>query len=215
MSPRQTAAVSFGKRLFLLVILGAASIFLIKAIYALEPEQSQESSSQERKLKITEFNHVPLEVQIRNLQSETWHKDLEIEVKNIFGRPIYFILAYLTFPDERPANSTDEVGTSLHYGKPENISVSHLADPKDEHLEPDEKYVFTLPEPQRSGFEDRYKRHPELAKNLQFWVALVSFGDGTGWELGEQRDKRLCTKSLNKVPRSGTTDNSPALQCWD
>ena len=43
---------------------------------------------------------MPLVVtEVRNLQSETWHKDLEIEVKNISDKPIYSILAFLAFDD--------------------------------------------------------------------------------------------------------------------
>jgi hypothetical protein len=156
--------------------------------------QSQESPNEERKFKVTEFKDMPLEVKVKNLQSKSWHRDLEIEVKNVSKRPIYFILAYLTFPDDSAPSSVDEVGFSLHYGKPENIMISHLADPEDLHLDPDKTYVFTLPEPERSGFEARHKKYPGLDKNLVFTIALVSFGDGTGWQSGEPRDKRKKTE---------------------
>jgi hypothetical protein len=45
MSPRQTTAISLTKRLVLLVLIGTASIFLIKVIYALGPSQSQRSNA--------------------------------------------------------------------------------------------------------------------------------------------------------------------------
>jgi uncharacterized pyridoxal phosphate-containing UPF0001 family protein len=61
MSPQQINALSLSKRLLLVVICGAASIFLIKGIYALGPTQSQESSAQERKLKIREFKDMPVD----------------------------------------------------------------------------------------------------------------------------------------------------------
>lgn len=194
MSPQQKTAVSVSKRLLLLIIIGVASIFLIRGIYALGMTASQESSNAERKLKITEFKDMPLEVKVKNLQSKRWHGDLQIEVKNVSGRPIYFILAYLLFPDEKPPSG--EAGITLHFGKPENIQIRHLADPEDLHLEPDETYVFTLPEPERSGFEARHKKYPGLDKNLVFTIALVSFGDGTGWQSGEPRDKRKKTSAL-------------------
>jgi len=193
MSPQQKTAVSLTKGLLLLILFAVASIFLIKAIYALGASQSPESSV-ERRFKVREFKDTPLEVKVKNLQSKSWHRDLEIEVKNVSNKPIYFILAYLIFPDETPPNG--EAGISLHFGKPENIRIRHVADPKDPHLDPDETYVFTLPEPERSGFEGRHKKHPGLDKNILFRVALVSFGDGTGWELGEPRDKRKKTSSL-------------------
>ena len=110
MSPRQTSAISFTKRLLLFVVIGTTSIILIKASYALGPKQSPESTGQERKLKVTEYKDLPLEVKVRNLQSKRWLKDLEIEVKNISGRPIYFIVAYLQFPDDPPPQSDGVVG---------------------------------------------------------------------------------------------------------
>lgn len=45
MSPRQATAISLTKRMLLLVILGTAAIFLIKAIYALASAQSQRSTA--------------------------------------------------------------------------------------------------------------------------------------------------------------------------
>src|SRR6185503_8150914 len=68
--------------------------------------------------------------------------------------------------------------------------IRHLAAPNDLHLDPNETYSFNIPEPERSGFEARHKKYTGLDKNLLLRVALVSFGDGTGWELGEPRDKR-------------------------
>ncbi|MBC8031586.1 MAG: hypothetical protein H7Z16_15995 [Pyrinomonadaceae bacterium] len=191
MKTQQDTAISFTKRLVRVICIGAASIFVI---YALGPSQSTQSSSQERKLKIKEFKDMPLEIKIKNLQSVKWHRDLEIEVKNISGKRIYFILAYLIFPDETPPDG--EAGISLHYGKPDNIRIRRIADPNDEHLDPGEKYVFTLPEPEGSGFEVRHKQYPGRDENLLFYVALVSFGDGTGWELGDPRDKRKKASAL-------------------
>lgn len=200
MSPQQSSAVSLTKRLLLLMIFGAALVLLFKTVYTLGRAQSTQAPAQERKLKVTEFKSMPLEVKVKNLQSKMWQKDLEIEVKNISGRPIYFILAYLTFPDDIPPSSSDEVGFSLHYGKPENIRISHLADPEDLHLGPNEKYSFTLPESIRIGFEARHKKYPGLDKNLIFRIALVSFGNGTGWEAGEPRDKRKKSSSALEHP---------------
>lgn len=187
MGPQQKSAVSFTKRLLLLIIFGTASILLIKAIYGLGTTQAAEAPN-ERKFKVKEFKNMPLQIKVKNLQSTQWHRDLQIEVKNISSRPIYYILAYLVFPDETPP--TGEAGISLHFGKPENIQIRHLAGHEDLHLDPDETYVFTLPEPERSGFEARHKKEPGRDKNLSFYIAQVSFGDGTGWEASELRDQR-------------------------
>ena len=68
MSPRQATAISLTKRLFLLIILGTTSVFLIKGIYTLGSAQSTEAPAQERKLKVTEFKDMPLAVEVRNLR---------------------------------------------------------------------------------------------------------------------------------------------------
>jgi hypothetical protein len=148
----------------LFVILGAVSVFLVKGIYTLGSAQSSEAPAQERKLKVTELKDMPLEVKVRNLQSKTWHKDLEIEVKNISGRPIYFIVAYLQFPDDPPPQPGGVWGFSLYYGKPENIRINHLAKVEDEHLDPEKRYVFKFPEDLRAGFEKRHKENPGVDK---------------------------------------------------
>jgi hypothetical protein len=187
MNPHQQSVASFTRRLLHLTILGAASIFLISALSAIGQTQSDEPSD-ERKFKVKEFKDMPLEVEVKNLQSKTWHKDLEIEVTNVSNKPIYFILAYLIFPDDKVPNG--DVGIALHYGKRENILITHLADANDPHLAPGETYIFTIPEPERTGFQARHKKYPDLDKNLLFRFGLISFGDGTGFEVGEPRDFR-------------------------
>src|SRR5258708_18460923 len=60
-----------------------------------------QQGKQERPFKMRDFKDLPLAVrQVRNLQSDLWHKDLEIEVKNNSTKPIYSILAYLEIPHE-------------------------------------------------------------------------------------------------------------------
>jgi hypothetical protein len=195
MSPHQQSIASFTRRLLLLIILGAASIFVIKAIYALGQTQSN-GPSDERKFNVKEFKDMPLEVRhVRNLQSQSWNKDLEVEVKNVSGKPIYFILAYLVFPDVPVPDG--EAGVSLTFGKRENILIRNIADLNDPHLDPDETYVFTIDESYRRGLEGQ---NPAFYKKFRLDIMLVSFGDGTGWEVGEPRDKRK-KQSANNQPR--------------
>lgn len=175
MSPRQKDAISFTKRLLLFLIVGTISIFLIKAIYALGTAQSQETASQERQFKTKEFKDMPLKVErVANLQSEKWNEDLEIEVKNVSRKPIYFILAYIIFPEEKIADG--EVGIRLMFGKRENIRIGQIADEKDPHLDPGETHVFTITEPFRKGFEGR------TYKDFHLMFNLINFGDGTGFQ---------------------------------
>jgi hypothetical protein len=176
------------------MILGAASIFVIKGIYVIGQSQSNEPS-EERKFNVKDFKDMPLEVRhVKNLQSHSWNKDLEIEVKNVSRKPIYFILAYLVFPDVPVPDG--QAGVRLTFGKRENILIKNIAEPDDPHLDPDETYVFTIDEGFRRGLEGQ---DPAFYKKLRLDIMLVSFGDGTGWEVGEPRDKRK-RQSANSQP---------------
>ncbi|HEY5885432.1 MAG TPA: hypothetical protein VIT88_12130, partial [Pyrinomonadaceae bacterium] len=95
-SAQQNITISL-KRFLLLILAALASLCLINATYALDVQS--ELSNQKRKLKTRDFKDMPVAlVEVRHLQSETWYEDLEIEVRNISSKPIYFVRAYLLFP---------------------------------------------------------------------------------------------------------------------
>src|SRR5947209_18784810 len=99
MNPPEKISTTFARIVLLLSFACLALIFLISGTLTSSTAQSPESSTQERKLKLKGFKDIPVAIrEVRNLQSDTWHKDLEIEVKNISDKPIYFMLAYLIFP---------------------------------------------------------------------------------------------------------------------
>jgi hypothetical protein len=146
-------------------------------------------STQDKELKTKSFQDMPLDVvEVRHLQAERWYKDLEIEVKNVSDKPIYFILAYIIFPDDKAPNG--DSGIPLVYGTAKNVDIGEFADPEDIHLDPGKTYVFTIPEDLRKGLEDRTQKYPGVHKKMVLKFALISFGDGTGFEVGEKRDLR-------------------------
>jgi len=177
------------KRVLQLFLVCLVSIFYVKTVLISSTAQSPNSSTQERKLKLKTFKDIPVAIhEVRKLQSETWHKDLEIEVKNISDKPIYFMGVYLIFPDESVPNGKS--GITLLYGDPKNAHISWYADPGDKHLAPGETYVFTIPEMYRKGLKAKHEKHKEVTKNLELEIAMISFGDGTGFEAGMSRDYR-------------------------
>lgn len=178
MSPRQTSAISFTKRLFLFVVIGATSIILIIAIYALGPIQSE---SKERELKTRDFKDMPVEVvEVRNLQSDTWWKDLEIELKNVSKKPIYYLSAYLEFPDQSLDGARH--GILLAWGDGEKLDRRKFADMGAEHVAPGDTLVLTIGEMYRGGLKVKQELHPEFTKNVLLWFEKTYFGDGTGFE---------------------------------
>ena len=138
---------------------------------------------EKRNLRIQDFKEMPLKIHaIRNVDSETWYKDLQIEVKNTGTKPIYFMLAYLEFPDHKPGGR--DTGFALSYGELKYVDISVLADSQDLHLDPGQTYVFTIPEKAQKGLGRQHERSPGEFKKLDFHISIVSFGDRTGFEAG-------------------------------
>jgi len=154
-----------------------------------ELRRQAQSDQEKRTIKTREFKDMPLKFQaIRNVDSETWYKDLQIEVKNIGTKPIYFMLAYLEFPDHKSAGR--DTGLSLTFGDLKNWDIGVLADPQDPHLDPGQTYVFTIPEETRKWLQKQHERVPQELKKLDFHIDIISFGDRTGFEIGHSLDLR-------------------------
>jgi len=174
---------------------------------------------EERTFKAREFKDMPLVIrQVRNLQSETWHKDLEIEVKNVSSKPIYFILAYLQFPDV-PVPADGVYGIALEFGNRRNLDYRKDSDPQDPHLNPGEKFTFTIPESMKKGIRVQHERSPELMKRIELHFSVISFGDGTGFvaERPRAREKRSHSirknHSSNRLEKSASTEPPPQDGC--
>ena len=160
-------------------------------------ELKRKAHVQERKnIRIKEFKDMPLKVQaIRNLDSESWHSDLQIEVKNVGTKPIYSILAYLEFLDEKdkvPGNGVSAI--ILRYGERKCLDITVDGDPRDAHLNPGDTYVFTIEEKYKKGLAIRHERSPESFRHMEFRFNLINFGDRTGFEVGDPTDYRNVKK---------------------
>jgi hypothetical protein len=132
---------------------------------------------------------MPLRVRkVKNLQSETWPNDLEIEVENVSNKPIYFINAVLEFPDDPAPNGSS--GIKFKFGNPENMDTARIAQPADAHVDPGETVVLTISEIYRKGLMVRQQKLPHNFKKLEFWFEIVSFGDGTGYEGSQLLDSK-------------------------
>lgn len=151
-----------------------------------------ETTSQERRYEVKSFRNMPIAVkEIRNLQkAEDWLHDMEIVVKNISDKPIYYINLTILFPDIPPPAGSQEnskTGFTLAYGRPELGLIWNLAGPEDVAIKPGETYVFTIPEYYVTGFEYMKKDQnirPEQTNNIKIRVNTISFGDGTGFTGG-------------------------------
>jgi hypothetical protein len=182
----------------------------------IKPRAEEIAASQEgpreRKFKNREFKDIPVAVtKVSKLQSDTWYKDLEIEVKNISSKPIYFILAYLEFPDV-PESGDAVFGIALEFGKRGNIDYRKDADPKDPHLNPGDKFTFTIPEKIGTGLRAQHEDTPELMKKLELHISVVSFGDGTGIVAERLSERKRSHSDVKKNHHSGRPGKSASVE---
>jgi hypothetical protein len=154
-----------------------------------QEKQEQEEQKKPRALKLRAFKDMPLAVsKIKNLDSDTWHQDLEVEVKNISTKPIYSILAYLSFPEHRPGNR--DTGITMHFGERKYIDIRRVGDPQDPHLNPGDTYIFTIEKQYKKGLKIQHEMVAEEFKTLELHFGVISFGDGTGFQAGDFSDYR-------------------------
>lgn len=187
MNPSKARIVMVTKRLPLFLILGTVFVLMI-VILDRTAVSSTNAATQDRTLKKIDFREMPVRVrEVKNLQSETWPNDLQIEIENVSNKPIYFINAVLIFPDDAP-NGTS--GIILKYGNPENIDIARIAKAEDEHFDPGKKIVLVISEVYKKGLFAKQKNYPENLKKLEFWFEIISFGDGTGFEVSQFLDLR-------------------------
>ena len=183
-----------------LIIASLLLAFLSASLWTVSFSTVAQSPAQ-RKIATKTFKDMPIVVsQVRNLEKEPhWFRDLQIEVKNISDKPIYFVAIGLEFPDIEAPSSTSRpdgltpartvIGFPLKFGRSELGDLSKRATPDDVALKPGESYVFTIPESRATGFERMKKRmniSVEATKNITIRIDAISFGDGTGFVAGKK-----------------------------
>jgi hypothetical protein len=118
-------------------------------------------------------------IEVRNLNSEDWPKDLEIEVKNNSNKPIYHITIMMTWQNP-PRVLGEGWGLNLRYGDSQLIS-SRKAGPADESIRPGERYVFTVA---KNKCKECGVPRVEGVSRILLNLSVVAFGDKTGYKGG-------------------------------
>jgi len=145
--------------------------------------------AQERKAEIERSRHIPTFItSVRNLNKENWLESLEIEIKNVFQKPIYFLSIDVLFPDIPKSTELDGIprgmAIPLMYGRPELMQHGHVANSEDVPIPQGEKYVFRIPEANWKGLQmylSERKISASIIKRIRVRVNSISFGDGTGY----------------------------------
>jgi hypothetical protein len=167
---------------FFLILLAMTTCAGNKVTATTKPEKVAicQDYQQERTFKLQNFKDNPLSIrEVRNLQSDTWYKDLEIEVKNVSSKRIYFILAGLLFPDVPVGNG--EAGVRLEFGERKSLDQHRIPESEDSYVDPGKSVVLTIAQQYTRGLQFQQEHSPETAKRLEFRIEEIRFGDGTGF----------------------------------
>jgi hypothetical protein len=139
-----------------------------------------QSSERSYKISQTEFpENVIKIVEVRNLNSEQFPEDFEVEIENISGQPIYaihFMVAFLNSP----------FGMDLSYGRHKMIELQEMAQEGDKAIPPGGRAVLVPQAAVGKGTREaiaagRMTDHD--TKNLKLIFQVVNFGDGSGYLL--------------------------------
>jgi hypothetical protein len=142
---------------------------------------AQSTQKEERELEDRIPKHLPIKVKVKNLNSEKWARDVEVEVTNTGDKPIYHLSLSLFFVDVKMENG-DQIGFPLRYGRPEMVDVNVRAIPEDVPIKPGEAYVFKATKGLALGWEKfKTKHNKPHPKKVGLRFDALNFGDGTGF----------------------------------
>lgn len=148
----------------------------------LAPTHGMAQSTAERiKLENKIPAHLPFKVEVKNLQTEQWERDLEIVVENTGDKPIYYLNLALILPEMKD-EAGSRTGFRLKYGRSALLSINNLAQPDDVPIKPGERHTFKLEEQFIKGYQ-HFKASlglPDPTRAVLIFVHMT-FGDGTGY----------------------------------
>ncbi len=165
---------------------------------------------QEKQLYMRVRPEIPLKFKVNNLNSKKWAHDLEIEVTNTSGKPIYFFHFYVTLPEVKGSTGST-VAFWKHYGRGKLLDFSTPLEPGDVPLLPGEKYIFTLSEAEAKAWDHMKEKEgkPE-PKKVVIEFQSINFGDGTGYDDAKFVDGR---KKLNFNQHGGPSPDLSTASC--
>jgi len=129
--------------IFLLVVTAAVvSLLGVNSVASSQQQQQQDSSpgnpssqgaaAPERKIGIGIPKHLPLKFEIRNLNSDRWVYDLEIDVTNTSTKPIYRLDFFITMPGYKSEITGNKLGFWFSYGSIEPSTLRPRSEIKPE-----------------------------------------------------------------------------------
>ncbi len=161
-------------------------IFRGKKVVTQQEESTapQTFKAQDKMLAVARQPDIPISVvAVRNLEND-WLKDVEIEVENKSGKPIYFLSVDFMFPDI-PRNEGRGYSWSLFFGNSALMQIQNRASSQDLAIESEQRQTLKVPESLWKGLQYYLENVRGLsiknARRVVIRIAEISFGDGTGF----------------------------------
>lgn len=127
--------------------------------------------------------HLPLKVELQNLDAEKLLDNVTLKVTNLSKKPIYFLDFEIILPDVRSPQG-DPIGFPLRYGRIDLLQFDKPLRREDVPLQPGESYLFKIDNRSLEGFK-QYSARISLTqseiKRVYLFFYLLNFGDGTGF----------------------------------
>src|SRR5919205_639905 len=186
-------------------------------VYGFATSRAQSETKGEREFLDKIPSQLPIKVKVKNqekvkdLTNDQWLGDLEIEVKNVGDKPIYFLRLMLVFVDVKK-DSGDEIGYSLVYGRGQLIDIDNRPEPSDVPILPGGTQVFKLHESYVKGWnwyrtKVEKKTHP---KKVEIIFSALNFGDGTGFAVSDGKPIPEKRSSIRDDRNGGQSTGPPA-----
>lgn len=146
------------------------------------PEDSRIFGGPERKLYNGVPSKVPLKFKIRNVTSEKWVRDLEVEITNTSDKPIYYMHMYVMVPGAKDPGTGHQIGFLLKFGRIQLIDFNEPIRADDVPIKPGESHTFKISEGDASGWENLQRKNGKAEpKAVELVFQLINYGDGTGF----------------------------------
>src|SRR5256714_239695 len=185
-------------------ILGRGIGIISSKAQAPQQESADLPPGQQKQLENNIPRHLPIKVNVKNLNNKKWVDDLEIEVTNTSTKPIYFLLFYVAFPEVRsPPEANSPTGHiivfQMKYGRMDLIRLTAPLIPTDVPIQPGETYVFKTHKTTEDWEHFRAVTNNPDPRIVQLVFSNLNFGDGTGYLGTDGRPKNIhSTSNLNR-----------------
>lgn len=143
---------------------------------------------------------LPLKFDVKNVTSERWVHELEIEVTNSSDKPIYYLDMVLFLVGAKALVGNLDISFWIHYGRVELKDFSEPLLPGDIPIKPGQKHIFKIPESNAKTWDYlRTKEGRAEPRHLKLLFQQINYGDGTGFTntAGEPVNK------YRKITRAG------------